>query len=72
MTPEPSPAIASGTCPLCATATMDADERCPVCGFALAGVDGRPGPFSRTTLWWSIAGLAAVYLVTLAIVAVTR
>ncbi len=72
MTPEPSPPLASGTCPLCATATTATDERCPACGFALAGVDGRPGPFSRATLWWSIVGLAAVYLVTLAIVVVTR
>jgi len=51
---------------------MASDERCPSCGFALAGVDGRPGPFSRTVLWWSVAGFAAVYLATLAIVVVTR
>ncbi len=72
MTPEPSPPIASGACPLCATATIPTDERCPACGFALAGVDGRPGPISRTALWWSIAGFAAVYLATLLIVVATR
>ena len=72
MTAEPTPPLASSACPLCATATMASDERCPSCGFALAGVDGRPGPFSRTVLWWSIAGFVAVYLVTLAVVVVTR
>ena len=72
MTPEPSPPLATGTCPLCATATMAGDQRCPACGFALAGVDGRPGPFSRTVLWWSVAGFVAVYLLTLAVVVVTR
>jgi hypothetical protein len=72
VTAEPSPPLASGTCPLCATATFADDERCPSCGFALAGVEGRPGPFSRTVLWWSIVGFVAVYLATLAIVVVTR
>jgi predicted amidophosphoribosyltransferase len=70
--PEPSPSIAASVCPLCASATTASDERCPSCGLALAGVDGRPGPFSRTVLWWSVAGFAAVYLATLAIVVVTR
>jgi hypothetical protein len=51
---------------------MAGDERCPACGYALAGIDGRPGPFSRTVLWWSIAGFAAVYVLTLAVVVVTR
>jgi hypothetical protein len=72
VTPEPSPPLATGTCPLCATATMAVDQRCPACGYALAGVDGRPGPFSRIVLWWSIAGFVAVYLLTLAVVVVTR
>jgi hypothetical protein len=72
VTPEPAPPIASGACPLCATATLATDERCPACGFALAGVDGRPGPLSRTWLWWSVAGFAVVYLLTLAVVVVTR
>jgi hypothetical protein len=51
---------------------MAVDLRCPACGYALAGIDGRPGPFSRTVLWWSIAGFAAVYVLTLAVVVVTR
>jgi hypothetical protein len=51
---------------------MSADQRCPACGFALAGVDDRPGPFSRAVLLWTIAGFAAVYLATLAIVVVAR
>jgi hypothetical protein len=72
VTPEPTPPLASGTCPLCATATMPDDERCPVCGFALEGVDGRPSAFSRTALLWSLAGFVLVYVLTLAIVVVTR
>ncbi len=72
MTPEPSPPLASGLCPLCATATMSDEERCPVCGFSLEGVDGRPSAFSRTVLLWCVAGFAAVYLLTLAVVVLTR
>jgi hypothetical protein len=72
VTAESSPPLATGTCPLCGVATLRNDDRCGTCGFALAGVDGRPPAFSRTALWWSIAVFAAVYLVTLAIVALTR
>ena len=72
MTAEPSPPLASGTCPLCGTAIAVTDERCATCGYALAGVDGRPAAFSRASFWWSVAVLAGVYLVTLAIVAMTR
>jgi hypothetical protein len=36
---------------------------------SLAGVDGRPGPFSRATFWWWAAGLLVVYLVVLVVVA---
>jgi hypothetical protein len=53
-------------------ATLVTDQRCEACGYSLAGVDGRATPFSRRTLWWSVAAFAAVYLVTLAIVALTR
>ena len=31
---------------------------CPDCGMTLLGVDGRPGPFSRRTLWWWAGALA--------------
>jgi hypothetical protein len=36
---------------------------------SLMGVDGRPGPFSRRTLWWWAGALLAIYLVVLAVVA---
>jgi hypothetical protein len=61
-----------GTCPLCGVATPADLERCGSCGYALAGVDGRPSAFSRATLLWASIGFLAVYLVTLAIVLVTR
>ena len=72
MTAEPTPPLTSGTCPLCGAAITVSEQRCERCGFALAGVDGRPAAFSRTALWWSIAVFAVVYVLTLAIVAMTR
>jgi hypothetical protein len=45
--------------------------RCPACGFDLAGVGGRP-LLTRAAFWWTAMGFLAVYLVTLAIVALTR
>lgn len=72
MTAEPSPAFPAATCPLCAAPAAPSDERCATCGFSLAGVGGRPPAFSRATLWWSVAAFAAIYLITLAIVALTR
>jgi hypothetical protein len=71
VTSEPIPA-GEGGCPLCGVAVGADARRCPACGWSLAGVDGRPGPFSARTLWWTGAGFLAVYLITLAIVAFTH
>ena len=71
MTPEPLP-IEPSACPLCNTAVAVDDERCPSCGYALAGVGNRPSAFSMRVLLWTAIGFIAVYLITLAIVAVTR
>lgn len=68
---QPVP-IDTPACPLCSTAVSAADDRCPACGYDLAGVGDRPSPISRVALLWSAIGLLAVYLVTLAIVAATR
>ena len=68
---EPAPAT-GGTCPLCATPVGGETPRCPECGWSLAGVDGRPGPYSKAALCWTGAGLLAVYLITLAIVVLTH
>jgi hypothetical protein len=38
----------------------------------LAGVGGRPEPFTRQSVWLWAGGLLAVYLVVLAIVALVR
>jgi hypothetical protein len=46
--------------------------RCGSCGMAMAGRDGRPGPYSRATWWWTAAGGMLVYLVALVIVALAR
>ncbi|MEX2256017.1 MAG: hypothetical protein WEC34_11320 [Acidimicrobiia bacterium] len=72
MTAEPTPPLTSGICPLCGAGTLPIDERCEACGCSLAGVDGRPSPFSRSGFLWSVAAFVAVYLATLAIVALTR
>ena len=60
------------TCPLCGLAVAPEATRCAACGYHLAGVDGRPGPFTRPALWWTIAGLAIVYVATLLIVLAAR
>jgi hypothetical protein len=47
-------------------------ERCPECGYSLAGVGDRPGAYSRAALWWTVAAFVVVYAVVLAVVAATR
>jgi hypothetical protein len=47
-------------------------ERCPECGYSLAGVGDRPGAYSRAALWWTVAAFVVVYAVVLAAVAATR
>jgi predicted amidophosphoribosyltransferase len=68
---QPAP-IEPPSCPLCSTAVSASEERCPDCGYGLAGVGDRPTAVSRRALLWSAMSLLAVYLVTLAIVAATR
>jgi predicted amidophosphoribosyltransferase len=65
-------AMEDAACPLCNAPVTPAMERCPDCGYDLAGVGGRPGPFSRAVFAWSAMGLLVVYVITLAIVAATR
>ena len=63
-------AVVASACPLCGRVVQPTELRCPSCNMTLAGVGGRPGPFSRRVLWmWALA-LLAIYLVVLAIVAV--
>jgi hypothetical protein len=73
VTSEPMAAPTPGAdCPLCATPVAWQARRCPECGWSLAGVDGRPGPYSKAALWWTGGGFLVVYLITLAIVALTH
>ena len=71
--PEP-PRIeeASPLCPVCSTPVAPSDARCPACNYDLAGVGSRPGAYSRTALWWTVAGFMVVYLIVLAIVIATN
>lgn len=72
MTPEPNPPPVPDVCPLCATAIGADARRCSGCGYHLAGIGGRPGPFAQPVLWLTAIGFLAVYLGTLAIVALTH
>jgi hypothetical protein len=58
-------------CPVCDTAVGADLARCPECGFDLAGIGGRPG-LTRPVFVLTAMGFLAVYLITLAIVAMTR
>jgi hypothetical protein len=64
-------AASSEVCPLCGRAVAADMERCEACGNDLAGVGQRP-LLSRSVLWWSAMGFLAVWLITLAVVAVVR
>jgi len=57
---------------LCGASVAADAMRCGDCGYHLAGVAGRPRPFDRRALWWAAAGLVAVYLFTLLVVALAR
>jgi len=72
VTPEPNPLPVSDVCPLCAAAIGADAPRCTECGYHLAGIGGRPGPFAQPVLWLTAIGFLAVYLGTLAIVALTH
>jgi len=59
-------------CPLCGAPVGSDAERCPECNMTLAGVGGRPAPFTRRSLWLWAGGLLAIYLVVLVLVALAR
>jgi hypothetical protein len=63
---------AAELCPLCATPVAPEAARCGACGYHLAGLGKRPGPFSVPLFWWTAMGFLAVYLVTLGVVALTH
>lgn len=71
--PYESPAApAADVCPLCGAGITPGAPRCGACGYHLAGVGGRPGPWTRPALWWTAAGLLIVYAITVLIVALAR
>ena len=69
MSAEPAPSPPPEVCPLCGAAVASSAMRCESCGMTLAGTGGRPGMFRRRTLWLWAAGLLAIYLIVLAVVA---
>jgi hypothetical protein len=71
--PEPQASASRGlVCPLCGTPVSPGDERCRACNMTLAGVGGRPAPFTRASLWRWAAGLLVIYLAVLVVVALVR
>jgi hypothetical protein len=58
-------------CPLCATRFPVRDPRCPECGFHMAAAPER-FVLDRRGMWMLVLLVAAVYAVTLAIVAAAR
>ena len=57
-------------CPLCGT-PHEVGLRCPECNVDPGFGPDRPSPFSRGPLWVMMGGIAAVFVVTLVIVALT-
>lgn len=70
--PEREPLLTPGQCPVCGTPVADTTERCPECGYDLAGVAPRPGAYSRTAIVWTVVGFALVYVVILLAVALAE
>ncbi len=62
---------ATATCALCGT-PRGLDARCPECNMTPELGPDATNPFRSGTLWATIGGLAAVYAVTLGVVALTR
>lgn len=75
--PPPDPGTgaspAAEWCPLCAGPIPAGGDRCDRCSLHL-GTDApdRPRPMPRRALWGMVAGIAAVWALTLAVVAVIR
>jgi len=67
--PPPPPGGLVSVCPLCGAPVQASELRCPRCNMTLAGIDGRPGPFSRAVLLGWAATLLVIYAVVLAVVA---
>lgn len=61
-----------GACPVCATPVADVTERCPECGYDLAGIPPRPSAYSRGALVWTIAGFVVIYVLLVTAVALAN
>lgn len=62
---------AVGPCPLCGTLRA-VDARCPECNMDPGFGPDATNPFRSGTLWATIGALAAVFAVTLLVVALVR
>lgn len=73
--PEPagSPSfLPAGECPVCGTPVADLLDRCPDCGYDLAGVPPRPVAYSRTAIGWTVGVFVLIYVVIVVAVALAN
>lgn len=70
--PQPHDGERKLVCPLCEAPAEFTERRCGLCGYSLAGGDGRPGPYGPRVGWMAVGVLAAVYAVALLLVLVSR
>jgi hypothetical protein len=71
-TPGTGSVPAPDGCPLCGGAVRADAERCGSCGYHLAGLGDRPGPFDRVALAWTVTGFAIIYVVATLVVLAAR
>ena len=69
---EPSPGGPMDACSLCGTPVAVGALRCPSCGMHQSMGPERPSPFTAASLWALAGLLAAVYAITLVVVAAAR
>jgi hypothetical protein len=58
-------------CALCGAEHV-VDIRCPECNVDPGFGPDRPSPFTHATMWAMMGGIAALYAITLLVVALTR
>lgn len=69
---HPPPAGPAGACALCGSALAPGLVRCPACGLYQELGPDHPNPFRRAGAWLLAGLLVAVYLASLAVVALAR
>ena len=69
---DASASLPAGECPVCGTPVADLLDRCPDCGYDLAGVPPRPGAYSRSAIGWTVGAFVLIYVVIVVAVALAN